>query len=344
MEDGHVAQDGIRFRPRKMNPGESAAYIPYPVTAIVTEIFTVENDQNRDGETVLLDLHCAMLGIDLFKVPWVGMGKGSLDNYVHYNPVSVNKNVDKSSFNNQQINPKLMENDTVLVLFANANVHQPYAIAVLPHTQTEEKSPSPRPRLADGDIYKVRFNGTNMLIDKDGNVRFENTNTYDPKVTRNKKFVIDFNAKKDDDSRETQQVMVEVDNSAGGVLRITTTKSDGKSQTFTMDAAANSTEIKCEHSAGTNSIKLSPSGADIEVTGGDATVNASGNATVQAGGKATVQAGGDVDVTAGGNVVVQGTQIQLNGSSGQVLTTVTDPVIDLITGAPTTGVPTVLAG
>lgn len=53
---------------------------------------------------------------------------------------------------------------------------------------------------------------------------------------------------------------------------------------------------------------------------------------------------GDVNVTASGKAVVNASEVNLNGSAGNILTTVSDPVIDTIFGIPTTGVPTVKAG
>lgn len=52
----------------------------------------------------------------------------------------------------------------------------------------------------------------------------------------------------------------------------------------------------------------------------------------------------DVTVEATGKATVTASEIDLNGSAGEVLTTVTDPVVDLIYGTPTMGVPTVKAG
>jgi hypothetical protein len=60
----------------------------------------------------------------------------------------------------------------------------------------------------------------------------------------------------------------------------------------------------------------------------------------------TINAGGTtVKVTADGNVDVKTVKdVTLNGQAGMVLTTMTDPVIDLITGVPTEGVINVKAG
>jgi hypothetical protein len=77
---------------------------------------------------------------------------------------------------------------------------------------------------------------------------------------------------------------------------------------------------------------------------GDATVQAGGKVSVTAGGDASVDATGDVAVKAGGNAKIDASKIMLNGSSGQVLTTVSSPLVDNITGAPSMGVETVTAG
>ena len=361
MPDGHVAQDGLRFRERSINPGEMSAYIPFPVIGIVTEVYAVGDSANRDDETILLDITVSDMGLKLYKVPWLGR-KGSIDNYVHDgSPVAPKKNVvddvtkTREQWNDLRINPKIAENDSVFVQFAFGKVHQPYAVAIVPHNQTENLSPSPRPRRVDGDIHKVRFNGTNMFIDKDGNVLFESTKTYDESITRNKKFTVSW---KDPD--KTQAVKVEIDNTLNAPkTEITVTKEDGKFQKVKMDGQANEIMATNQHDSGVNSIRMHPGGLDVAVKGnltetidgnttrsvtGTRSESITGNQTDNYSADYTINVSGNCNLTAGGNVVVQGSQITLNGSAGQVLTTVTDPVIDLITGAPTTGVPTVLAG
>lgn len=86
-------------------------------------------------------------------------------------------------------------------------------------------------------------------------------------------------------------------------------------------------------------------GGKVDVTsGGDASVKSGGKVDVTSAGDTKVTSGGKVDVTSSGMANVTAPQISLNGSSGQVLTTLTDPFVDLITGLPTVGVPTVKAG
>lgn len=75
---------------------------------------------------------------------------------------------------------------------------------------------------------------------------------------------------------------------------------------------------------------------------GNITVQCIGNVSVQCA-DATVNAT-SADIVTTGNTVIQAATIQLNGSTGKVLTDVTDPVVDTIFGAPTVGVATVKAG
>jgi len=75
------------------------------------------------------------------------------------------------------------------------------------------------------------------------------------------------------------------------------------------------------------------------------------NYTETVGGNKVINVTGDCEltcanakVTASSKVEVTGATIELNGSTGQVLTTETEKFTDLITGNLTTGVPSVLAG
>jgi len=83
---------------------------------------------------------------------------------------------------------------------------------------------------------------------------------------------------------------------------------------------------------------------EIIMESGKVTVNATGDCEINATAKVDIIAGTDCNITAGGTCAVTGTLITLNGSTGDVLTTVTDPVVDTIVGTPTVGVPTVKAG
>ena len=75
----------------------------------------------------------------------------------------------------------------------------------------------------------------------------------------------------------------------------------------------------------------------------DTNLNVAGKINIIVKGDATVQCK-ELNATASGKAIIKASEINLNGASGSVLTTTTDPVIDLIFGVPTTGVPTVKSG
>lgn len=76
--------------------------------------------------------------------------------------------------------------------------------------------------------------------------------------------------------------------------------------------------------------------ADIDVKATSAVVETTGNVVATIGGSAQIAVTGDAEIDAA--------TIKLNGSAGDILTTVTDPVVDTIFGVPTVGVPTVKSG
>jgi hypothetical protein len=84
---------------------------------------------------------------------------------------------------------------------------------------------------------------------------------------------------------------------------------------------------------------------DATITvGGDLNATVTGKTNITSKGDATVMTEGDATVQAKGNANVKGKMVNLNNPLGMVLTNITDPVIDLITNVPTTGVQTVQAG
>jgi hypothetical protein len=102
----------------------------------------------------------------------------------------------------------------------------------------------------------------------------------------------------------------------------------------------------------TQDTKVVASGKVSIQSSGDCSVNASGAVSVQSGGACTVNAGADAtihasgkcSIQAGGDCSVDAASISLNGKSGKVLTTTSDPFVDMITGSPSTGVSDVTAG
>lgn len=100
--------------------------------------------------------------------------------------------------------------------------------------------------------------------------------------------------------------------------------------------------FQISHSAIT--FKLDKSG-DVTLTAKkDINVAAQGNIKFQVQGDASINVGGKCDITSSGKTTLTASEIDLNGSNGQILTTLSEPFTDLITGTPTNGVPTVKAG
>lgn len=185
LSDGTALQDGLRFTPRAGNPGDTVRYVPFPVEGQITKVVAPESDENFDQETYLCDIHVTELGIDLFKVPWM-LAKAGPDNYVHYGPVAATANLIVPGelplpFNSSVLKPKVSNGDTVIVVFLMGDVHRPRIISMAPHNQSGPQGicPDPRPTEEDGDCYKVRFGGTSLMIDQDGNVSIYNTATID---------------------------------------------------------------------------------------------------------------------------------------------------------------------
>lgn len=105
---------------------------------------------------------------------------------------------------------------------------------------------------------------------------------------------------------------------------------DSAGQKVTLDKASKTLTIEC------NELKVS--------VVGNATVDVKGNLSATVGGDVKVKATGKASVEAGGDCDVKAKKITLNGQEGEVLTTMTDPVVDTIFGTPTMGVKNVKAG
>lgn len=124
------------------------------------------------------------------------------------------------------------------------------------------------------------------------------------------------------------------------------TNNDGTAK----DPSQGNTEIKIEKDGSyqvnhkTINFRLDKSGTASLTTKENVNVTAKGNITFQVTGNTTINSNGKCDVKSSGKTTVTASEINLNGASGKVLTNVTDPVIDLITGVPTSGVTTVKAG
>jgi len=369
LGDGSIVQDGLKFNERKRYPSEAVSRITYPVKAQVLAVYEIDAVDNRDGETTVCDVYVTSLGIPLYKVPF-GLQKASVDNYIHYGPVPATGNVDFSGFNPSKLTPKVSNGDTVVVIFIDADVHDPMIIGMAPHNQSgfDGISPSPRPGMDDGDMYKARFNGTNFSIDKDGNVEFESTDTVDPLTPKNKKFAIKWKSSLD----VNQEVTVEFDNSMGSPRVFLEAKNNlGKAQSILLDGSAGTTTITSEDATGANIIEMGASGISITVetgalninlnqsgdcnlnvqngnlnitttngdttidTQGETTINSSGDMIVDCGGDLSATVGGDCDIEATGKATIKADMIDLNGGGALLESVLTSPsAISDFTGLP----------
>ena len=328
LGDGTVVQDGMRYNERARYPSDKISYIPYPVIAQIVAVYEIDVVDNRDGETTVCDLHVTSMGIDLFKVPW-SMSRASMENYLHVGvPKAATKNVDGSQFNPGLMDPAKTDGDSVIVQFIGGDVHQPIITGMAPQIQSgfDGASPDPRPYIDDGDSFKVRWNGTVFLIDKDGNVEFSTSKpSLDETITKNKKFSIKLG-----DPDEDQVVELTVDDTSGApVISLKVTDDSGNINEIAVDK---------------NGVTVTTHGTTTVNSTGDVSVTSSGKATINSTGDAKVQSAGKIDVIASGIATVTASEVHVNGTAGHVLTDLTDPVVDTIFGTATVGVPTVKSG
>ena len=87
---------------------------------------------------------------------------------------------------------------------------------------------------------------------------------------------------------------------------------------------------------GETSITMTQDGAKISTKSTELDIETTKDCNIKVGGKA------NINVT--DKCILQASEINLNGSMGDILTTKTSPIIDAIYGQPTVGVPTVKAG
>ncbi len=140
---------------------------------------------------------------------------------------------------------------------------------------------------------------------------------------------------------------IRITSTAGNRIHIIEDSDAGNQYILLQDAGGNLIKLDYKnntltvHSIGKTNIETTSD--HTETIGGKLAINVTGDCTITAA-NVDVTSNGHANVTASGNAVVTAAEIHLNGSSGQVLTTVTDPVVDTIFGAPTVGVPTVKSG
>jgi len=287
LPDGTVQQDGLIYKPRKSNPMDMGM-IYFPVKGSVLKVYYIDDSDNQEGSTYVCDVFVPKFGMQLFKVPFL-LDKADYDNYVHYAPLPATRNLDMTPFSERYIDPKKHNGTIVLVQFIDGLVSQPVITKVLPHVKSGRKgslvvpigfSPDPRPaNKDDGDCYKVRYNGTNFMIDKDGHVTIKQTKMTDDFAGTsrpNHKKIINFELQ-DPITGGLQMLSFNMDNSGTGEFSISAKNTLGKEQSVSFDAAGMKTTIKSENAAGTAEIDLGPTGVKAKTaTGSTLNLSATG--------------------------------------------------------------------
>ncbi|MGZ3773050.1 MAG: hypothetical protein ACXVCY_04130 [Pseudobdellovibrionaceae bacterium] len=341
LGDGSIIQDGMHFKERPEHPGEAVDLIPYPVSGYVIAVYGLDSEFNPFGDAIVCDVHVALLGTDLFRVP-VMLQKAGTDNYISHQPTAFTANIDKSEFRKGQVDPEIGNGDTVLIQFINASFKNPIITGTLPHHFSGEggKSPSPRENEDAGDHYKVRFNGTNMMIDKDGNFSIKSTKALDENIPLGKKFSVLLET-----PDKTQKVTLEVDNSADNPkTSLIVTSEDGKVQSAVFDGKNKTLSLSNQLDGGENSVSMCSSGVTVaakaaaNINAQDTTINAQGSATVKASGQAKVSGDGGTEVGSGSSITdVKGTLVQLAGGGVGVAKIGSQVLVTGNLGAPAIG-------
>lgn len=277
LRDGTVVPDGLLIKKKPENINDMGR-INFPVCGFITKIYTLDNeDDNVDGETLVCDVTVNKHSLSLYAVPFL-LDKADYDNYVYYGPIASSRNLDMMPYFDQNIEPAKQNGTTVLVQFVDGLISQPVITKVFPHNASGRDSgklgfgfsPDPRPgNEADGDVFKVRYNGTNFMIDKDGNVEIKQTKMTDDfsGFSRpNHKKTITFELQ-DPIAGGEQVVSFLMDNSGSGEFSLGVTDILGKSQTI--DMAGGSTTITSEGATGSSEVTLTGQVIDIKNSAGD---------------------------------------------------------------------------
>lgn len=150
-----------------------------------------------------------------------------------------------------------------------------------------------------------------------------------------------------DNDYTTKDRGIRVTSTAGNKIHIIEDSDNGNTYILIQDVNGNL--IKLDYN--NNHLTINSIGTTQFDTGNDRDDSVGGNLKIDVVGNVTINctdaninSSGNTNVTAGGNTVVNASEIQLNGTAGDILTTTTDPLVDLITGVPTVGVPTVKSG
>jgi hypothetical protein len=311
LGDGTVVQDGMKFKMRGADPH----FVPYPVVGIIRNVYHLDSEDNGDGISVMCDIHVPSFGIDLFKVPFL-QEKSSADNFIDYRPQAVSKRVAAKGTppppsNDLILDPTKDNGDAVLVMFVNGSIQFPVIIKTLPsyHSRAEaDVMPYPRLGEADGDHYRIRMNGLEIMIDKDGNLDIKSTKTAET-VPPNKKITVTLGVEEDPPdvmAAQKQSIELVIDNAEDAPkvsITVTENTMDQKKQVVEIDGTAQSMKLTNQHSGGENSVLMDPNGVTINIKG-DATLNVDGNTLTDVTGDLTATVTGKTNITAKDDVTI----------------------------------------
>jgi hypothetical protein len=242
--------------------------------AHIIKRYYADDSKNSFSETIVCDLFLPEKSIYLYKVPCL-VTSGGADNYFYQTPSPSTNNVDKSKYDSRRLNCKLSNGDTVVVQFIDSDIHKPFITGYLGHFQSgpQGKCPSPRGKKSEGVISKLRNQGMNFIIDKDGNVLFENTDTIDESIPKAKKFTINLIG----------------DNA----------------QSVVVDSISGNTTITSKNGTGTNTVVMATDGLKLQDCNGNKIVMDSSGILIQdkSGNKQTMASSGIITEDKTGNKV-----------------------------------------
>lgn len=224
---------------------------------------------------------------------------------------------------------KLNDQDGAIVLLLCLDAMSDKGIIVSSLTHPDRKT-----KLKSSDPYlEGEYNGINVVVNTDGS------------TTLTFKGATDNEGKPIDPVQGNTEIKIEKDGSY---------QVDHNTITFRMDkgGTASLNAKKDVNVTAQGNVTFQVTGNATINTQGNTSVNASGEVNVKSGGNTSVDAGGNVEVKAGGTcdvnasatVNVKAPLVNVNAAAGDVLTDITDPFVDLITGFPTQGVKTFKAG
>lgn len=321
LENGAVLPHGLLSENASDSmAGFNKSYKNFPLrVGVVVASYPVTDTRNRSKLTTEYDILVVEQNADigattiLYRNCMSSQGLGSIADYFEAALRPMQKKTNKGSINLNDQNGAV-----VLMLCLDGMSDKGIVIGALNHPDRETN-------LQDaGPLLVGEYNGVKITVNADGS-----TSLVFQGATDNDGNVIDA-------TQGNTTIQVEKDGSF---------QADHDSITFRMDRNGTATlNAKKDINLVTATNLNITSTADTNVQCNNAIINATQKANVTTGSDATVQVGGDCNVTADGKVNVRAKEIDLNGSSGQVLTNQTDPVIDSIFGEPTQGVATVKAG